>query len=265
MCYVNWIETSRRSVWILLALVACRSAAPSPPAPEALGDLVRRHYDQVCRVDVGSSRVVTVSEVFDTVGLEAALGDLGARPLAADPRSEEAGWGGIDFVIRYGSDGKPQAMGRWEASLDSATTFDVEAILSGRVRPLPGLLAPEGFRAVVELSARPTVRMEPAVVCLPHIRHGDGERPEGLPEGVVATRVRTGYRPRRSGAQDPHVAVVRVHLDRSGAVTTVEGLSGAALRIEGARDVVSRLSFDPGLRNGEGIPSEIVLRFRFAN
>ena len=156
-------------------------------------------------------------------------------------------------------------MGRWEASLDSATTIEVEAILIGRVRRLPGLLAPEGFRAVAELSAQPTVRMEPAVVCLPHIRHGDEDRPEGLPEGVSATRIRTRYRPRRSGVQDPQVAVVRVHLDRSGAVATVEALSGAAHRIDGARDVVSRLSFDPGLRNGEGVPSEIVISFRFAN
>ncbi len=250
--------------WLTVLLAACSNAQPLPPAPAPpeAGSLVRRHYDQVCRVQTGDRPVVQAYEIFDTVGLSEELAAVGAQPLPPDPNSPTPRWRTLDFISRYSRDGQPGILGVWETSLDSTSALHVEGILRERARAISGLLEPEGFRTVAVLSNRPTLEVAPAVACTPHVRHVRGERPRGLPDGMILRLVAPLFRPRPGAANAQTTATIRVRLDREGTVTAVEPLAGDSVAIAAARNILSQLQFDPALRNGEAVLGEVVYSFR---
>ena len=250
--------------WLIVLLAACTSAPLLPPAPPVAEGLVRRHFDQVCRVQAGDLPVVQVSEIFDTLGLSEALAEIGAQPFPLEPGSTRVRWRTVDFISRYGRDGKPGIMGVWDTSLDSASALRVERILRGRARAISGLLVPEGFRTVAVLSNYPTLEVAPPVACAPHVKHDRGERPRGLPDGVALTNMTNRFRPRRLGARASSTAMVQLRLDREGTVTEVEPLAGDSVVMAAARNIISRLQFDPALRNGEAVAGQAAYSFRFS-
>lgn len=260
-------ETWRGLVGLTLLLAACSNAQPLPPAPAPLeaGSLVRRHFDQVCRVQPGDRPVVHAYEIFDTGGLSEELAAIGVQPLPPDSNSTIPRWRTLDFISRYSRDGQPGIMGVWETSLDSTSALQVEGILRERAQAISGLLEPEGFRTVAVLSNRPTLEVAPAVTCIPHVRHERGERPRGLPDGMILRLVPPLFRPRPGAANAQTTATMRVRLDREGTVTAVEPLAGDSVAIAAARTILSRLQFDPALRNGEPVLGEVVYSFRPSN
>lgn len=155
-------------------------------------------------------------------------------------------------------------MGVWESTLDPSSAGALEGALTPRVRQLPGLLFPEGFRLVATLSPGAEVVVAPPVACLAHIDHEAGARPDGLPEGVSTVRERSRYRPRSGVPPEAGQATVRIHLDREGVVIEVDSIVGDEVALSAARDILLRLSFDPALRNGESEPSEIVQTISFS-
>lgn len=246
----------------LLWLGACIRSAPGPPSPLS-DDLVRRHYDQVCMVDRTAKPVLRVGEMFDTAGLGAELTAIGAPPLPAEGRSRSARWRTLDFITRYGRDGRPRRAGVWETTLDSASASRVGETLASRVRPLSGLLSAEGFRVTVTFAPLPVVDIAPPVVCLPHVIHAAGQRPPGLPEEVATWLEPSPYRPRAGTGTGRLSATVRIRLDREGSVLAIDSLAGDSLTVSATREIVRALRFDPALRNGEAIAGELIQSFRF--
>jgi len=249
--------------WVVVTLAACGGHPAPPPSPQPSRTLVRRDYDQVCRVDRRKKPVLGVSEIFDTTGLGSQLARVAARPLPADSESGSERWRTLDFITRYGRDGDPGPMGVWQTDLDSTAARRVEAILDERVRRLPPLLEPTGFRTVVVFSPHPAAATAPAVVCLPHMRHARYQRPPGLPTDVSTWLESNDFRPRWSPYGGDPTATVRIHLDREGRVTAVDSLAGDSTSVEKTRAIIAALHFYPALRNGEGVPTEFVQSFAF--
>jgi hypothetical protein len=154
-------------------------------------------------------------------------------------------------------------MGVWETTLDSVAARHVDGILRARVRSLAGLLESEGFRTIIVFSARPSIEVGTAVVCLPHVKHERDMRPPGLPVEVATWLESGGFRPRAGGLSGREVATLRIHLNKEGVVTALDSLSGDSVAMAASRDIISRLSFDPALRNGEPVLGEIVQSFGF--
>lgn len=255
--------TVRMVPWVLVTLAACGGHPGPPPSPEPSSTLVRRDYDQVCRIDPRKKPVLRVSEIFDTIGLGPQLARIAVRPLPADSQSRSEHWRTLDFITRYGRGGNPGPMGVWQTDLDSSAARRVEVILDKRVRRLPRLLEPAGFRTVVIFSPHPTAATAPAVVCLPHMRHGRYQRPPGLPTDVSTWLESDNFRPRWSPYGRDPTATVRIHLDRRGRVTEVDSLAGDSTSVEKTRVIIAALHFYPALRNGEGVPTEFVQSFAF--
>lgn len=250
--------------WLTVLLAACSNAQPLPlaPAPPEAEGLVRRHFDQVCRVQAEDRPVVHAYEIFDTVGLSEELAVVGAQPLPPDSDSTTPRWRTLDFISRYSRDGQPGIMGVWETSLDSTSALQVEGILRERARAISGLLEPKGFRTVAVLSNSPTLEVSPAVTCIPHVRHDRGERPSGLPDGMILRLMSPLFRPRPGATNAQTTATMWVRLDRDGTVTAIEPLAGDSVAIAEARNILSQLQFDPALRNGEAVLGEVVYSFR---
>lgn len=246
------------SAALVATLVACAGPAPAPPPPPESPDLVRRHYDQSCRIDFMDRPAVRADEILDMAGLPEELSRVPAAPTGRSPAGELQ-WPTLDFIARYEGDGTPRLAGVWETTLGAEAVVDAERILKRRVRPLSGLLEPEGFRVVVELSPRSSIEIGSAVVCLPHVTHEPYRRPVGLPDEVTTW---FDFRTRRP-ALESDVASVRVHLDRDGVVTALDSVAGGETAVIAAREIIGRLRFDPALRNGEAIPSSVVQSFRF--
>lgn len=255
--------TLRVVPWVVATLAACAHPAPPTPVQASRETLVRRHYDQVCRIDRGEKPTLRVSEILDTAGLAAELAGIRVRPLPPDSQSSRTRWRTLDFITRYGRDGHPGPMGVWETTLDSTDAARVGVILRGRIKRLSGLLTPKGFRTVVVLSPRPTVMMASPVACLPHMVHREGERPKGLPRGVSTWLEADRFRPRpRAFLRDP-TATVRIHLDQEGRVTAVDSLAGDGATMTRTRAIITQLHFDPALRNGEAVVGSLVESFSF--
>lgn len=246
----------------VIAIGACANPEPAPPVPPASPDLVRRHHDQVCRVDDTQRPAVLAAELFDTDGLTEELLKIGPRPFPLAPGETQVEWGQADYVVRYGRDGRVQARGVWDASVDEKDVADISRVLAERSHTLPGLLAEEGFRAVVTLGQPPTIRVESPLVCTPHVKHPDGGLAYGLPEGVRTMQRRSDFRV-RSGASTPGRATVRISLDAGGNVDGVEPLNGDPATVAEAVRIVGDMRFDPALRNGVGIASTLVQTFFF--
>lgn len=260
------VRTRTPSAWVgaaltvVLLVAACGTPDPPPLVPPTSPDLVRRHHDQVCRVDEAQPPTVLATELFDTDGLTDELEAIGPRPLPMEPGGTEVEWGTVDYVVRYGRDGAVQARGLWDASTDDAATDAVSRILGGRSRALPGLLAEEGFRVVVTLGQPPRVAVAPPIVCDPHVKHPDGGLAYGLPEGASTTLRRPDY-PARPGTSSPGQATVRITLDAGGQLRQVTALNGDSSTVAQTRAIVHEMRFDPALRNGVGIPSSFVQTF----
>lgn len=243
---------SRVLLCATVALSACGHLARTPTPPE--GTLVRRDYDQVCRIDLSRWPLFRASEIFDTVGLSAQLASLHMPPLSPDAQTNIRRWQTLDFITRYLRDGRPGAMGVWQTTLDSTEAARVQRILRSRVRPVPSLLEPTGFRTVVRFTPRPTVVTAPAVTCLPHMVHGRNQPPSGLPKGVSTAM----------GFSTPGpTAVVRIHLDAAGRVTAVDSVYGDGTLVARARAIVAALRFYPALVNGEGRAVAFLQSFTF--
>lgn len=249
---------------LVVTQMACTGpATPAPPTPDLQASLTRRHYDQVCRIATEKPPVATSSELLDVGEVRDELSEIGSRPLPADRQTEALRWGTVDFIARYGRDGRPTVTGVWETTVDSATGSEVERVLRSRVRRLPGLLIPVGSRIVVELSPAPVVSVGSPVTCLPHMKHEPGERPIGLPDGVATVRERAGYRPRGGAIESDDRATLRIWLDPDGRVVRVEPVAGSERAVARAREVLWRIAFDPALENGEGVATELLQTFRF--
>lgn len=255
--------TVRIASGLLVILAACTTTPPPPPAPPASETLVRRHYDQVCQVEPEDTPAILASEILDTVGLATDLANVDAPPLPRASQSAAVRWRTLDFISRYGRDGRPGAAGVWETTLDSAAASQVDSILRARVRSLPGLLEGEGFRTVVEFSPRPTITVGSPVVCLPHVMHERDTRPPGLPVEVSTWLEAGPLRPRPGFGSSRPTATLRIHLDLEGTVTALDSLAGDAVAVAAARHIISQLRFDPALRNGEPILGEIAQSFGF--
>lgn len=222
--------------------------------------MVRRHFDQACRIDSQSRPPIPASEIFDTLGLAARLAAVEDRPLPLDARSDAVRWHTLDFITRYARSGRPSTSGVWTTTLDSADAVVAGSILTARIRPLPGLLRSEGFRTVVVFAPRPTLEVAAPVVCLPHIVHEEGQRPTGLPTDVSTWRE---FRSSGRSARSPGQATLRIALDRRGVVVALDSVAGGSAAVAAARNVVRGLRFDPALRNGEPVLGELVQSFAF--
>ncbi len=247
----------RRDAWSILGALApcaCASGAAVSRAPvEARPDIVRRHWDQACSTGDRTSTFVRVAELFDTVGLGRELAELRLVPRPLAPP-----WPMVDFVTRYGVDGRPTRMGVWEPTVDPGISERVETILSTRARPLPSLLEPTGFRTRVVFATRPRFEVAAPVVCLPHVVHERGRRATGLPDTVGTWGGRTTVR-----EGDDSTAVVRIVVDPGGTVRSVVPIQGTTRAVEAARGVIAGLRFEPALSNGEPVQGELLQTFRF--
>ncbi len=255
----EWRRRRGAALVLLLLLVGCAGPEPLQLIAPTPSDLVRRHYDQVCRVSTREPPTMLATELLDFEGVSAELETVGAHPLPMVEGASRTEWGTADFVVRYGRDGRPEASGVWEASVDETAASAVGRILTSRLRTLPGLLQTEGFRIVVTLSRPARIEAGPPIVCSPHVRHPEGGRAFGLPEGVMARlespRFRTGRTPPAGQA------TLRIDLDANGRVASVTGLLGDSTDVEAAREIVGGMRFDPALRNGVGIESQMVQTF----
>jgi hypothetical protein len=237
--------------WALIGVGACAAAA-DPPAPTAPNEgIFPRHEDQVC-VANDARTAVRVSELFDTTGLVPAL-ELDALPRPASPP-----WPHLDFITRYDASGTPVASAAWDFAVDTTSAARVQSELQSRIRPVPGLLEPGAFRTRVVFAHQTTIDVVGPVDCMPHIHHLPGQRASGLPPNVStwggSTFVRDG---------DTVTAVVRIHVERTGAVTRVEPLRGHDSALARAREVIHALRFDPALRNGVPVEGALMQAFRF--
>jgi len=196
---------------------------------------------------------VRVSELFDTVGLGDRLGRIGVKPLPLAPP-----WPLYDFIVRYDARGRPVASGTWDATVDSTLAAVLEAELRGRIRPLSGLLEPTGFRSQVVFARRVTFDLAGPVECLPHLVHEEGKRATGLPDDVTTWGGRGSVRP-----DDTRQAMVRIHVDATGAVRTMEDVAGSPEALARVRTVIPLLRFEPALSNGVPVPGVLLQGFRF--
>lgn len=240
------------AVLALVAVAAAGCRAVPAGAPEPPRDVVvPRHWDQVCRTEPRDPTPVRVGELFDTAGLSDRLAGLAPHPFPTAPP-----WPAFEFISRYDASGRPVASGVWESTLSSDATHALEGELRSRVRPLPRLLEPAGFRSVVTFRRPVTFEISGPVECIPHMVHRPGERPTGLPEDVATwggrARVREG---------DTTTAVVRLRVDRAGRLVAVDSLDGSYQAIRRAREVAGRLRFDPALRNGVPVPGALLQVF----
>lgn len=235
------------ALWIA---AACARAVPPSPAPSP-DEVVPRHWDQVCDATRRHSGGLVVSELFDTVGLASVLGGV------VQPRPLTPPWPLYDFIVRYDARGAAVASGTWDATVDSAVARALEGELRSRIRTLPGLLEPTGFRAQAVFGRRTTFDLAGPVECIPHMVHLRGERPLGLP-AHVRTWGGSTYVPEG----DTTTALVRIHVAADGSVARVEEVRGSPSAVARTREVVARLRFDPALRNGVPVAGELLQAFR---
>ena len=253
-----WVRCWRTAMGIvaLWTWVSCAASRPPPPPvlppPLSQGDVVRRHADQVCQESRDTIGYVAVDELFDTVGLadEIAAAVSLPTPATADAYS-------LDFIIRYGADGAATASGVWASTLDEAPTRLAATILAARVLPLGRLIKAAGFRSRLSFHPRATVALGRPIVCSPHLRHAEGMRPTGMPDGVRLV----GYIGREPGDS---AILVRVSIDERGDVVDIESIWGTAAALERAREIIALLTFDPALQNGEGVPGRTRFGFTFS-
>jgi hypothetical protein len=97
----------------------------------------------------------------------------------------------VDFVTRYGADGRLRATGVWDFSVDSAMALGAGEVLQSRVRRLGALLAPMGFRSRLTLSPWPRLELAEPIECQPHMVHRGNQPPVGLPDSVRTFTGRT--------------------------------------------------------------------------
>lgn len=225
---------------------------PAPPAPEPEG-LVRRHWDQACEARWEPHTQLRLEELFDTAGLAAELEAEGLVPPYQVGVGRQA-----RYIVHYGRDGRPTRWGVWESTENPEAGKALEAVLARRMRRLAGLLAPEGFHVELTLTPRPVLSLAGDMECLPHMVHGEGTPPVGLPDTV---RVWVGRAYARPG--DRSVVGLAVDLDASGTVTAVRRLVGDEETAQAAEAVVRQLVFEPALRNGIPVGTELRLGFRF--
>lgn len=235
---------------VAVSAVGCRTAPSRPPEPPR-DVVVPRHWDQVCSAEPRDPTPVRLDELFDTAGLATRLAELAPHPFPSAPP-----WPAFEFITRYGADGRPLASGTWEATVAHEVASALESELQGRVRRLPRLLEPVGFRVVVAFRRPISVGLAGPVACIPHMVHRPGERPLGLPENVATWGGRT-----RITEGDTITAVVRLNLDATGRLTVVDSLDGSSQAIRRAREVSARLRFDPALRNGVPVAGELIQTF----
>lgn len=226
---------------------------PAPPPEPPRGDVVPRHWDQVCTDGPAVPRTVRLGELLDTVGLADSLAHRGVHPLPL-----VRPWPLYSFIARFDARGRPVAMGTWEATVDSAIALALEEEIQRRVRRLPPLLEASGFRIRVRYARTIDVGIAEPVECMPHMVHRVGEPPTGLPDGV---RTWGGSSFVREG--DANTAAVRIHVGADGKVTAVDSVRGLSETIRRTREVVGLLSFDPALSNGVPVPGLLLQAFRF--
>lgn len=231
---------------------ACGRRHGPPPEP-ARSVVVPRHFDQVCDAPRGPTPAVRIDELFDTLGLGRRLAEVGVRPLPLAPP-----WPLFEFITRYAADGSVAASGAWDATVDTEVATALERELTARIRSLPGLLAPTGFRSQVVYARRISFEVRSPVVCMPHMVHRPGERALGLPEDVGTWGGRA-----RVPEGDASTAVVRIHVAADGTVSRVEDLEGHASALARAHEVIARLRFEPALENGVPVEGSLVQTFRF--
>jgi hypothetical protein len=239
-------------VCLLVAVQACRTTPPAPPSPPG-SDIVRRHWDQACQPRGAPPAALRITELFDTTGLGGELEEKGLRsPTRVGQRPR------VDFVSRYGADGRLAASGSWESTVPAHLTEGITDVLRSRARSPVGLLEPEGFRVRLTLTPWPILSLAPAIECMPHMIHRDGEPPVGLPDTVRtwagSARVREG---------DDSTAAVSILVDERGSVVEVRKQGGSDRAFDAARDVIRQLRFDPPLRNGEPVRAWLRQSFRF--
>ena len=241
---------------LLLAavLAGCRTPPPAPVAPTSPAPaLYYPHWDQVCREARPTPQPIRVSEVFDTVGLGAAVASVplgvgapgGARPS-------------VDYVAHYHADGSVAVDGLWTATIDSTSAAAVASVLGRRVKRLGALLGPTSFRAHLALKPTPRLELRPAIDCLPHIAHEEGRPPTGLPADVRLTQGR-GSRPGHDESSE-----VRITLGASGEVTALERRGGYEHTFRAAERVIRGLRFDPPSSNGLPAPGTVVQTVTFS-
>jgi len=240
---------------VLVGALSCGPgvATTNPTPREGPVDIVRRHWDQACTTQERETAFVEVAELFDTAGLGRELSAVRLVPRPLTPP-----WPIVDFIVRYGVDGRPSRVGLWEPTTEPGVATEVEGILSKRVRPLPGLLEPTGFRTRVVFAIRPRFETAGPVVCLPHMVHDRGKRATGLPDTVGTWGGRAAVR-----EGDDSTAVVRIVVGEGGSVRSVAALQGTDRAVRAARQVIAGLRFEPALRNGEAIEGELIQTFRF--
>ena len=241
-------------VWTWTALAwGCAHAPASYATDPAIHGIHGRHFDQVCHPSGRAPTEVRLAEVLDTAGLVAEVRRVGVQPLPLTPP-----WPLYDFVILYGADGRPSAMGTWDATVEPRVAASLEEAMRRRVRSLPRLLETTGYRTQVVFAPRVSVQLAAPSECMPHMAHPPGGRPYGLAQDVT-TWGAAGYR----GRGDDRAAVVRIRVGRDGAVVAVDSLGGDADMVARARAQVALLRFDPALRNGVPVEGELVQGFRF--
>jgi hypothetical protein len=240
------------AAWLVLTGTACRPAPPPPP-PSRGPDIVRRHWDQVCRPQGRAPAAPRVTELFDTAGLGSQLQDEGLRVPTRVGRTPH-----VDFVSRYQADGRLLASGLWESTVDPAAANGIAQILRSRARSPIRLLQPEGFRVRLSLTPWPVLALASAIECVPHMVHRDGRPPVGLPDTV-----RTWAGGAHLGEGNDTTVTVNILIDERGRVLEVTRHAGSDHAVDAARDIIGQLRFDPPLRNGEPIRAWLRQSFRF--
>jgi hypothetical protein len=236
-----------------LLVWGCAHAPPPPPPPASPANIHGRHFDQVCHAEGRPPTEIRLAEIVDTAGLVADVSRVGVQPLPLAPP-----WPLYDFVVRYGADGRPEAVGTWDATVDEPTAAALEAILRRRTRTLPPLLEPAAYRTQVRFARRVTVELQAPSECIPHLAHPDGGPPYGMQPGVTSWGA-AAYRARA----DEYSAIVRIRVADDGAVLGVDSLAGNADIMARTRAQVARLRFDPALRNGLAVEGELIQGFSF--
>lgn len=235
-------------------LAGCSTPPPLPVAPPSPAPvLLYPHWDQVCREARSTPQPIRVSEVFDTVGLGTAVAAVpigvgapgGARPS-------------VDYVAHYHADGSVAVDGLWSATIDSTSAAAVAAELARRVTPLGPLLGRTSFHAHLALKPTPRLELRPAIDCLPHIAHEEGQPPTGLPAGVRLTQGRAS----RAGYDAS--SEIRISLSSAGEVTAVERRSGYEDTFHAAEQVIRGLRFDPPSSNGLPVAGTVVQTVTFS-